>query len=154
MAAMEIILLKDVDNLGYADDIVKVKPGYGRNFLLPKQLAVSANITNKKILAERLKVKAKKDETMLSKINDIKATLAKLSFKIEAKAGANDKIFGSITTHHIQDAIKANAGYEIERRKISIVEGTVKTLGNYTAKVDLSKDHSVEIPFEVIGVAE
>jgi large subunit ribosomal protein L9 len=154
MAAMEMILLKDVDNLGYADDIVKVKPGYGRNFLLPKKIAVSSNITNKKILAERLRVKAKKEEAMLSKINDIKASLAKLSFKIEAKAGANEKIFGSITTHHIQDAIKANTGLEIERRKISIVEGVVKNLGAYTAKVDLAKEHSVEIPFEVIGVAE
>lgn len=154
MALMEVILLKDVDNLGYADDIVKVKPGYGRNFLLPKQMAVSANISNKKILNERLKVKAKKEEAMLAKVNDIKASLATLSLKIQAKAGANDKIFGSITTHHIQDAIKAASGMDIERRKISIVEGAVKALGSYTAKVDLAKEHSVDIPFEVIGVTE
>lgn len=152
MAAMELILLKDVDNLGYSDEIVKVKPGYGRNFLIPQKLGVVANVTNRKLLNERLRVRAKKEEAMLSKINDIKAALEALKIRIEAKAGTTDKIFGSITTHHIAEAIKAQTNFEIERRKISIVEGTVKTLGNYTAKIDLSKDHSVTIPFEVVGM--
>jgi large subunit ribosomal protein L9 len=151
MAAMEIILLKDVDHLGYADEVLKVKPGYGRNYLIPQKLAVVANVTNRKLLAERMRLRAKKEEALLSKINDIKAALEKLNIKIQAKAGANDKIFGSVSNHQIADMIKNETGYDIERRKITVVEGTVKSLGSYTAQIDLSKDHSITIPFEVIG---
>ncbi len=154
MAAMELILLKDVDNLGYANDIVKVKPGYGRNFLIPNKLASVSNKTNNKILAERLKVRDRKEVALLAKINDVKANIQNVKIVIEAKVGTTDKIFGSVTTHHIQESILAQTGIDIERRKISIVEGAVKVLGNYTAKIDLAKDHVVEIPFEVIAAPE
>jgi large subunit ribosomal protein L9 len=154
MAAMEMILLKDVDNLGYANDVVKVKPGYGRNFLIPQKLAAVANSTNKKILAERLKVRDRKEVSLLAKINEVKEKIQKVSVRIEAKVGTTDKIFGSVTTHQIQEAILTQTGIEIERRKISFVEGAVKVLGNYTAKIDLAKDHTVEIPFEVVAATE
>ena len=84
MAAMDIILLKDVDHLGYADEVLKVKPGYGRNYLIPQKLAVVANVTNRKLLAERMRIRAKKEDALLSKINDIKAALEKLDIKIQA----------------------------------------------------------------------
>lgn len=149
MANMELILLKDVDNLGYADDIVQVKPGYGRNFLIPQKMAVVANSTNRKLLNERMKVRSKKDEAMLAQINDIKAALDAATLKIEAKAGTTDKLYGSVTTHHIANAIKAATNYEIDRRKIQL-EHEVKTLGEHQGKIALHKDHVIDFKFEVV----
>ena len=151
MAAMDIILIKDVENLGYADELVKVKPGYGRNFLIPQKLGVVANESNRKQLAERLKIRAKKEEALLSKIAEIKAAVEKISFQVLAKAGAEGKLFGSNTTHQLAEILKEKSGFDIERRKLSIVEGTVKTLGSYTLRVDLSKEDSVIVPFEVVS---
>ena len=111
MAAMDIILIKDVENLGYADELVKVKPGYGRNFLIPQKLGVVANESNRKQLAERLKIRAKKEEALLSKIAEIKAAVEKISFQVLAKAGAEGKLFGSITTHQLAEILKEKSGF-------------------------------------------
>ena len=147
---MEIILVQDVENLGYIDDIVKVKPGYARNFLIPQKMAVAASGPALKDLEERKRQRARKAELMLSKIQDVIADLQKAVIKIGAKVGTTDKIFGSVTTHHIAEAIKEQTNHDIDRRKITIVEGDVKTVGTYTAKIDLHEDHSVDLSFEVI----
>lgn len=148
---MELILIQDVTKLGYADDVVNVKAGYGRNFLLPQGFAVLANDTNKKLLAERQKQNAKREAKFLA---DLQTTLDKLkatTLKIGAKVGSTDKIFGSVSSLQISEAIKAAAGVEVDRRKITIKEGDVKVLGNYTAVLSLHKDQILELPFEVVS---
>jgi large subunit ribosomal protein L9 len=148
---MEIILKKDVEKLGYSEDLVSVKPGYALNYLIPQGFAVVANDTNRKLLAQTLKMKEKRAEKMLAQITDIKARIAAITIQIGAKAGTTGKIFGSVSAFHIAEAIKKAADIEVDRRKITIVEGEVKNLGNYTAEVGLTKDHKLVVPFEVIA---
>ncbi len=148
---MEVILTKAVDNLGAPDDLVKVKPGYARNFLIPQGFAVVANESNRKILAEKEKQLARKQEQLLSQINEIKEKLSALTLKIGAKVGTTEKIFGSVSAHHIAQAIKDQAGYTIDRRSIEIVDGEVKTLGEYTAEIKLAPEHQMEVKFEVVA---
>ena len=148
---MEIILLKDVEKLGYADDVVNVKNGYALNYLLPQGLAVVNNATNKSLLAERNKVKDKKEALLLAKIDEIKSRLSGLKLTIGSKAGTTGKIFGSVTGYHVAEAIKKEASVEVDRRKITIVGGEVKTLGDYTADVNLAKEHVVTIAFTVVA---
>jgi large subunit ribosomal protein L9 len=148
---MDIILIKDVEKLGYADDLVSVRPGYALNYLLPQGLAVVNNTTNQKLLAERVKVREKKESVLLAKIGEIKAKLESTKLTIGAKSGTTGKIFGSVTGYHVAEAIKSLASIEVDRRKITIVEGEVKELGNYTAEVGLGKDHKVTVAFEVVA---
>lgn len=148
---MEIILLKDVEKLGYADDVVNVKNGYALNYLIPQGYAVVKNDTNLRELGTRLRLKEKKEAKLLEQIQEITARLKESTFKIGAKVGSTDKIFGSVTSYHIAEAIKNTASVEVDRRKIHILEGEVKTLGNYTAEVTLGKDHKVNIAFEVVA---
>jgi len=147
---MEIILIQDVDNLGAANEVVKVKSGYARNYLLPRHLAVENNPSNKKQLEERLKQVRKKEEKMLAEINNVIAKLKEAPLKLGAKTGTSGKIFGSITSLQISRAIREQRGYEIDRRKIHISD-EVKELGSYKANIDFGNGHSTEVEFEVIA---
>ena len=147
---MEIILKKDVEKLGFSDDLVTVKAGYALNYLIPQGMAVIANGTNRAILAEVIKQKDKKEAKLLARINEVKARLEAAKLTIGAKVGTTDKIFGSVTAYHVAEAIKKAVDIEVDRRKIHIVEGEVKTLGTYTAEVGLGKE-TVTVTFEVVS---
>ena len=147
---MEIILIKDVDNLGGANEIVKVRNGYARNFLIPQKFAVEASPSNMKQLDEKRKQLKKKEDQMLAQVNLVIAKLKEGALKLGAKTGTSGKIFGSITSLQISRAIREQKGYEIDRRKISIVD-EVKELGTYKANIDFGNGHSTEVEFEVVA---
>ena len=147
---MQVILIQDVDTLGQANEMVKVKNGYARNYLIPKKLAVEANPSNLKQLEERQKVKAKKEAAMLAEINKVISVLKESPVKVGAKTGTSGKIFGSVTPLQIARAIRDQKGYEIDRKRITIVDD-VKELGTYKASVDFGNGNVAEIEFEVIG---
>ncbi|HEY0752120.1 MAG TPA: 50S ribosomal protein L9 [Chitinophagaceae bacterium] len=147
---MEVILIKDVDNLGGRNELVKVRNGYARNYLIPQGFAVEANPSNRKQLDERLKVAKKKEEQMLAQINSVIAKLQESPLKVGAKTGTSGKIFGTITPLQISRAIKDQKGYEIDRKKISINE-EVKELGTYKASIDFGNGQNADVEFEVVG---
>ena len=147
---MQVILIQDVNNLGGAHELVTVKSGYGRNFLIPSKLAVEANSSNLKQLEERRKQLGKKEEKLLAEFNSVVAVLQQSPLKIGAKTGTSGKIFGSVTSVQIVRAIREQKGYEIDRRRIQIIDD-VKELGNYKAKIDFGKGQEVEVDFEVIA---
>lgn len=147
---MEVILIQDVDNLGAVNEVVKVRNGYARNFLLPRHLAVENNPSNKAQLEERLKQVRKKEEKMLAEINLVIAKLKEAPLKLGAKTGTSGKIFGSVTSLQISRAIREQRGYEIDRRKISIAD-EVKELGTYKANIDFGNGHTTELEFEVVA---
>ena len=143
---MEVILIQDVDNLGGKNEVVNVKNGYARNYLLPRQLAVENSSSNKKQLEERMKQVAKKEAIMLAEINSVIAKLNEAPLKIGAKTGTSNKIFGSITTLQVSRAIREQKGYEIDRKKITLPED-LKEIGSYKA----TNGKSTEVEFEVIA---
>ncbi len=147
---MEIILIQDVDNLGGRNEVVKVKNGYARNFLIPQRLAVEANPSNRKQLDERLKVAKKKEDQMLAQINSVISKLQEAPLKVGAKTGTSGKIFGSVTPLQISRAIKDQKGYEIDRKKIHIND-EVKELGTYKATIDFGNGQNAEVDFEVVA---
>jgi large subunit ribosomal protein L9 len=147
---MEVILIQDVDNLGGANELVKVKNGYARNYLLPRQLAIEASPGNRKMLEEKMKQQQKKEAKMLAEINNVVAKLAEAPLKIGAKSGTSGKIFGSVTSLQISRAIRDQKGYEIDRRRISITD-EVKELGTYKAHIDFGNGKSADVDFEVLG---
>lgn len=147
---MEVILIHDVDHLGGKNEVVNVKNGYARNFLLPNKLAVENNPSNRKQLEERLKQAKKKEDAMLAAINDVVAKLNESPLKLGAKTGTSGKIFGSVTNLQISRAIREQKGYEIDRKKITINE-EVKELGTHKATIDFGNGHSTEIDFEVVA---
>lgn len=147
---MEVILKEDVVNLGHKDDVVKVKPGYGRNFLMPKGLAILATPSAKKVHAENIKQRAHKENKMRGDASEVAKRLEKVSLKIGAKTSTTGKIFGSVNTIQIAEALKEQ-GYEIDRKNISIKDEHIKEVGSYTANVKLYKDIRVEISFEVFS---
>jgi large subunit ribosomal protein L9 len=147
---MEIILIQDVDNLGGRNELVKVKNGYARNYLIPQKFAVEASPTNLKQLAEKVKVQTKKESAMLAQINSVIAVLKESPIKLGAKTGTSGKIFGSVTSLQIARAIRDQKGYEIDRKRITIVD-EVKELGTYKASIDFGNGNVTEIEFEVIG---
>lgn len=147
---MEIILIQDVDNLGGKNELVKVKNGYARNYLIPQKYAVEASQTNLKQLAEKLKVQGKKEAAMLAQINSVISVLKESPIKLGAKTGTSGKIFGSVTTLQISRAIRDQKGYEIDRKRISIAD-EVKELGTYKANIDFGNNNVTEIEFEVVG---
>ncbi|AXY75844.1 50S ribosomal protein L9 [Paraflavitalea soli] len=147
---MDIILIQDVDNLGGANEVVKVRNGYARNFLIPQKFAVEANPSNLKQLEERMKQIRKKEEAMLKEVNAVIAKLKDGVLKIGAKTGTSGKIFGSVTSLQISRAIRAQKGYELDRKRISIVD-EVKELGTYKATVDFGNGNSTEVEFEVVA---
>lgn len=147
---MEIILKQDIPNLGYENDVVNVKPGYARNFLIPKGMAIIASETNKKILAEVQRQKSYKEEKLRNEAETMAKLLDKVSLKIGAKVGTSGKIFGSVNAIQISDALKGE-GYEVDRKKIEVDGDAIKEVGQYTAKVNLYKDIKAEVKFEVVA---
>ncbi len=147
---MEIILIQDVDNLGGKNEVVKVKNGYARNYLLPRQLAVENSPSNRKQLEERMKQVKKKEDKMLAEINSVIAKLAEAPIKLGAKTGTSGKIFGSITSLQLSRAIREQRGYEIDRKKITIPED-LKEVGAYKATIDFGNGKSTEVDIEVVA---
>ncbi|MBX2887016.1 MAG: 50S ribosomal protein L9 [Ferruginibacter sp.] len=147
---MQVILIQDVNNLGGANELVTVKNGYGRNYLIPKKLAVEANPSTLKQMEEKLKHLAKKEAKLLAEINNVIEVLKSGAVKVGAKTGTSGKIFGSVTAVQIARAIKEQKGYEIDRRRISILD-EVKEIGTFKAKIDFGNGHETELEFEVIG---
>lgn len=147
---MQVILIQDVNNLGGAHELVTVKDGYARNFLIPHKLAIEANSSNRKQLEERRKQITKREEKLLAEVNSVIAVLQDGVLKIGAKTGTSGKIFGSVTSVQIARAIREQKGYEIDRRKITIIDD-VKELGTYKANIDFGKGHETEVDFEVIA---
>ncbi len=146
---MELILLQDVENLGAKFDIVNVKPGYGRNFLIPKGMAQIANASNKKHLAEIQKQRSAKINKMIEEMKAVATKLEATTISVGAKAGTSGKLFGSVTNIQIADAIKNATGLDVDRKKIVLTQ-EVKELGNYKATVGLYKDVTANINFEVV----
>lgn len=149
---MEVILKEDVANLGYKDDIVHVKDGYGRNFLIPQGKAVIASESARKVLAEVLKQRAHKIAKIKEEAEALAEKMKGVSLTIGAKTSSTGTIFGSVTNIQIAEEL-AKLGFEIDRKIIRIKEDAVKEVGSYNATVRLHKEVSVEIPFEVISEA-
>lgn len=147
---MDIILIQDVDNLGGKNELVKVKNGYARNFLIPRGLAVEANPSNRKQLDERLKVAKKKEDAMLAQINSVISKLKESPVRVGAKTGTSGKIFGSVTSLQISRAIRDQKGYDIDRKKIT-VNDDIKELGAYKATVDFGNGQNAEVDLEVVA---
>lgn len=147
---MEVILKQDVKGLGYKNDIVKVKNGYGRNFLIPQRIAVLATESNKKMQAEEIKQSSFKEQKLRTEATANAEKLSTVTVKVGAKAGESGKIFGSVTNIQIAEALK-KAGYDVERKNIELTEEHIKTLGTYSAKVRLFKEVSATVNFEVIA---
>jgi len=147
---MQIILIKDVDNLGAAHELVEVKSGYARNYLIPGKYAVEASSGNLKMLEERRKQRQKKEDKLMAEIANVTNVLKASPVKIGAKLGTSGKIFGSVTAIQLARAIREQKGYEIDRRRISILDD-VKEAGTHKAQIDFGKENVIEIEFEVVG---
>lgn len=147
---MELILKQDVANLGFKDDVVSVKNGYGRNYLIPHGYAVLATSSAKKVLAETLKQRAYREQSIVDGANKIAEAIKALELKIAAKVGEGDKLFGSISNANIAEEL-GKEGHELEKKFITIAGGLVKRLGKYDAKVRLHRDVIVDLQFEVIA---
>ena len=145
---MEVILTQDISGLGYKNDIITVKPGYGRNYLIPKGFAILANKSNRKMIEENIKQAAHKAEKVKNDALALAEKIGDITLKIGAKVGESGKIFGAVTTLQIADAL-AGKGIEIDRKKISFPVQP-KEVGTYTAIIDLHKEVKHEITFEVV----
>lgn len=148
---MDIILKQDVQNLGYADDIVKVKDGYARNYLIPQGLAISASESNRKMLTETLKQRAFKLEKIRKEAEFLAGKIEGLTLKIGAKASEKGTIFGSVTNIAVAQALKEQHEIEIDRKKIMLSNDHIKELGTYTAQINIHKDIKVTVNLEVIA---
>jgi large subunit ribosomal protein L9 len=146
---MEVILKQDIKNLGEKDDVVNVKAGYGRNFLIPQGFALLATVSARKVLAENLKQAQFKQEKIRKDADAIAARLEGITLSIGAKAGETGKIFGSINTIQIADALKKE-GFEVDRRRITF-DAEPKFVGDYTANLNLHKEVKVKVPFTVVA---
>lgn len=144
---MELILKQDVQNLGFKDDVVSVKPGYGRNFLIPQGAAILATPSAKKVLAENLKQKAHKEAKVVADAKNLAEAIKALEIKITAKAGG-EKLFGSVTNADIAQILENN-GHVIDKKFIT--SGIVKRTGKYTASVRLHRDVIVDLPYEIVA---
>jgi large subunit ribosomal protein L9 len=147
---MQVILIQDVNNLGGINEVVSVKNGYARNFLIPGKLAVEASPSNMQQLNERLKQQHKKEAKMLAEVTLVIAKLKEAPVKIGAKTGTSGKIFGSVTAVQVSRAIRDQKGYEIDRRKIHILD-EIKELGTFKAKVDFGNGNETELELEVVA---
>ncbi|MEM8526596.1 MAG: 50S ribosomal protein L9 [Bacteroidota bacterium] len=148
---MNIILLKDVDKVGEKFDVVTVKPGYGRNYLIPQKLAIIANKDNLARLDEHKAREEAKEAEVISEMQSIKDKIESKTFTIGAKAGTSGKIFGSVTTVQLAQTIQSELQVEVDRRDIEMPEDEVKTLGEYVAKVKLHKKVVADLKFEVVA---
>ena len=146
---MQIILKENIENLGFKDDLVKVKNGYGRNYLIPQGKAILATASAKKVLEENLKQKAFKEKKIIQDANKLGEKLMTLDIKISSKVGSGDKLFGSVSAPDLAKAFDTQ-GYEIEKNTISIPGKTIKRLGSYQARIRLHREVSIQFPFEVI----
>lgn len=147
---MEIILLQDVNKLGHKDDIVTVKDGYGRNFLIPRGFAVAATASVKKMHAENLKQRAHKEEKIKAAAQEVADRLSQVQIVVGAKTSSSGKIFGSVNTIQLAESLKEK-GFEIDRRNITLPEDQIKEVGNYKAVIKLHRDVKVEIDFEIVA---
>ncbi len=147
---MELILKEDVQNLGFKDDLVTVKNGYGRNYLIPRGLASIATPSAKKVLEENLRQKAHKDKKIINAANKTAEGLKQLEIKIPAKVGTGDKLFGSVTIADLAAALEKE-GHEIDKKYIMIKGGSIKRAGPYDAQIRLHRDVIVDFPFEVVA---
>lgn len=147
---MEVILLKKIDKVGGANEIVKVKDGYGRNYLIPQRLAIIANKTNRARLSEQINQYNRQQGHILEQAQEIAGKLKDVVLKIGAKAGTSGKIFGSVTNIQLSQAIQEQVGLEIDRKTIKLPE-EVKMLGSYVAEVNLHSDVECKLNFEVVA---
>jgi large subunit ribosomal protein L9 len=148
---MEIILKQDVENLGFKDDLVKVKPGYGRNYLIPKGFGILATEGAKKMLTETLRQRAHKEAKIVAEAREIAEKLQKLELKIAVTVGKGSKLFGSISNANLAEEISKNAQVDVDRKFITIIGGTVKSIGKYTAKIRLHREVVLDFGFEVVA---
>lgn len=146
---MELILKNDVPNLGFKDDLVSVKNGYGRNYLIPQGLAILATPSSKKVLAENIKQREFKEKKDIDEANKLVKKLAKLELKIGAKSGTGGKLFGSISSSDLNSEL-SNLGFDFDKKIIKIMGGSVKRLGTYVASLRLHRNVIHELSFEVI----
>ncbi len=147
---MELILKQDVEGLGFKDDVVTVKNGYGRNFLIPGGQAILATTSAKKVLAETLKQRAFKEKKIIEDAQNTAEALKALEVKISAKVGTGDKLFGSVNNIDVAAALE-KAGQQIEKKFISVTGGNIKRLGKYSAQIRLHREVNVELPFEIVA---
>jgi len=147
---MEIILLQDVQKLGHKDDVVKVKDGYGRNYLIPRGMAVAATASAKKMHAENLRQRAHKEEKIKLEAQETANKLSGVKLVVGAKTSTTGKIFGSVNTIQIAEALKEK-GFDIDRKNITLPEDQIKEIGSYKAVVRLHREVKVEIAFDIIA---
>lgn len=147
---MEIILKQDVDRLGSKDDVIKVKDGYARNYLIPQKKAVEASVSAKKVLAENIRQRAHKEAKLKNEAQKIADQLVNKKITIGAKTSTLGKIFGSVNTIQLAEAINKK-GFEIDRKQIMLPEDHIKEVGTYTAKIKLHKEVVIEVEFEVVA---
>jgi len=147
---MEVILIQDVNKLGQKDDIVKVKNGYGRNFLIPKGYAIAATTSSKKIHAENMRQRAHKEEKIKATAQELAGKLENLKITVGAKASSTGKIFGSVNTIQIAESLKEK-GFDIDRKSITLPLDQIKEIGTYKAVVKLHRDVKVEIEFDIVA---
>ena len=145
---MEIILLQDVNKLGLKDDLVNVKDGYGRNYLIPRGYAIAATQSAKKMHTENLKQRAHKEEKIKAEAQEIAAKLADVKIVVGAKTSSSGKIFGSVNTIQIAESLKEK-GFDIDRKSITLPEDQIKEIGSYKAVIKLHREVKVEIEFEI-----
>ncbi|MBA3284318.1 MAG: 50S ribosomal protein L9 [Nitrosopumilus sp.] len=147
---MEVILKQDVEKLGYKDDVVKVKPGFARNYLIPQGMAIIANQSNRKQHSDIMKQREFKLAKIRQDADGMAAKLEGVKLQIGAKVGDTGRIYGSVTTIQVADALKAK-GYDIDRKNITLPEDHIKTLGTYHATITLHKDKKADVEFEVVA---
>lgn len=147
---MQVILKQDMDNLGYADDVVTVKPGYARNYLIPRGMAIISSDSNKKMLNETIKQRSHKAAKLKGDAESMAKQLESMLLKLTTKAGENGKIYGSVTPLQLADAL-SKMGVTVDRKKIKIDTEHIKALGTYHAVVDLHKDVKAKVNFEVVA---
>lgn len=147
---MEVILVQDIEKLGHKDDIVTVKDGYARNFLIPKKMAVLASESAKKVMAENKRQRSHKEAKLKNDAQSLAERMGGIKLTIGVKASTTGKIFGSVTPLMIAEAVNKN-GFEIERKQVVVADDHIKEIGHYTINVKLHKDILVELPLEVIA---
>lgn len=148
---MEIILLQDVANLGYKDEIVNVKNGYANNYLLPQGMAIIATATNRKIHAENMRQRARKEEKLRNDAATMQAAVNEKTVRIIAKVGENGHLFGSVTAEQIAEALKEQHNYDVDRKKIVVDGSKLKEVGTFTAQINLYKEIKAQINIEIVA---
>jgi len=146
---MELILKEDVQNLGFKDEIVSVKNGYGRNFLIPQGKAIMATVSARKVLAENLKQRAYKEKSIIEAAEKRAAEIKALTIQIPSKVGTGDKLFGSVTNADLASLISAQSS-ELDKKHVALPGKSIKRLGNYVATIRLHREVSFEFPFEIV----